>query len=294
MLQDISVGDGIIATLQPATHHRAVLRLSGKDLSANITDTDPDNSALTNMKLVSHAIDPNDSAALNTANALNLFMHEAHQRLANHPINLKRAQQGLLPANGIITRGAGKLHKINNIINHLGLKAALIAGEGSVCGLGKLFGFTVVNEPGFTAMPNTDLSAKISAARLALHDHDLVFLHIKAPDICAHDLEPDKKRRCLEQVDEALLPLLSDNLVIGVSGDHSTDSTTGSHCADPVPSLVYYPTTRKDDCQYFNETSCMRGGLGRIPATGFLLTILDAMRALPNYRPEDQAFYLPS
>jgi len=293
-LQNISVGDGISATLQPATQHRAVLRLSGKDLSANISDTDPDNEANLGQALHCHPLDSGDHAAIRTADAVNHFVHEAHKRLATHPVNQKRKQQGLLPANGIITRGAGKLHRINNIINHLEIQTALIAGESSVCGLGKLFGFTVINEPSFTALPDTDLAAKVAAARLALNHHDLVFLHIKAPDICAHDLMPDKKRDFLEQVDAALLPLLTDNLVIGISGDHSTDSTTGNHCADPVPSLIYYPETRKDCCQDFSEASCMNGGLGRISATGFLLTILDAMGSVHCYRPRDRAFYLPS
>ena len=39
ILQNISVGDGITATLKPATQHRAVLKLSGEGLSENITDT---------------------------------------------------------------------------------------------------------------------------------------------------------------------------------------------------------------------------------------------------------------
>ena len=99
-----------------------------------------------------------------------------------------------------------------------------------------------------------------------------MFLHIKAPDICAHDLKPTEKRDLLEQFDKALSPLLSDNLVIGVSGDHSTNSIYGNHCADPVPTLLHYPDTRRDSCTSFGESNCMQGGLGRITATGFLLT----------------------
>jgi len=182
------------------------------------------------------------------------------------------------------------LHKSRNIINHLQLKAALIAGENSVCGLGKLFGYTVINNPGFTALANTDLTAKITATQAALKSHDVVFLHIKAPDICAHDLMPSEKRDIFERLDKALSPLLSDNLVIGVSGDHSTSSTHGNHCADPVPTLLYYPGTRRDSCTAFGEINCIHGGLGRITATGFLMSALDAMGAMHNYRLEDLNF----
>ncbi len=290
-LQDIAVGEGITATIKPATQHRAVLQLSGEGLSADISDTDPDDTYNLGKTLQCTPLNPNDSAAIRTANAINSFIAKAHERLESHPVNEQRKQQGLLPANGIITRGAGMFHKSRTIINHLQLKAALIAGENSVCGLGKLFGFTVITEPGFTALANTDLTAKITATQKALESHDIVFLHIKAPDICAHDLMPTEKRDVLEHLDKALSPLLSDNLVIGVSGDHSTNSTYGNHCADPVPTLLHYPESRRDGCKDFGETSCMQGGLGRITANGFLMSALDAMGAMHNYRTEDQGFF---
>ncbi len=291
VLQDITVGDGIRASLKPATQHRAVLKLSGAELSAAVTDTDPDETCSLGAAIASRPHDPNDSAATRTASAINNFIAEAHRRLENHPINQQRREQGLLPANGIITRGAGMFHKSRNLINHLQLKAALIAGERSVCGLGRLFGYTVITQPEFTALANTDLTAKVSAAQAALENHDLVFLHIKAPDICAHDLLPIEKRDFLGRLDAALAPLLSNSIVIGVSGDHSTNSIHGSHCADPVPTLLHYPETRRDSCTAFGEIHCIQGGLGRITATGFLMSALDAMGAMHNYRPDDQDFF---
>jgi len=291
ILQNIAVGDGITATLKPATQHRAVLRLSGEGLSAAITDTDPDSICNLDKTIQSNPHNANDSAAIRTANAINCFIVEAHKRLENHPINQKRKQQGLLPANGIITRGAGMVHENRNIINNLGLTAALVAGESSVCGLGKLFGYTLINNPGFTALSNTDLTAKVLATQTALKSHDMVFLHIKAPDICAHDLMPVEKRDFLERFDKALEPLLSNNIVIGVSGDHSTDSTYGNHCADPVPTLLHYPESRRDNCTTFGETICMSGGLGRITGNGFVMSALDAMGVMHSYRTEDLEFF---
>ncbi|HEC16668.1 MAG TPA: 2,3-bisphosphoglycerate-independent phosphoglycerate mutase [Sedimenticola sp.] len=292
-LQQLPVGDGILASLQPSTQHRAVLRLSGPGLSAAITDTDPEDDANPGKELLSRPLVPGDPAAARTAEALNRFIREAHKRLRDHPVNRERKRRGLPPATGIITRGAGMLHQVRNLVHHLNLRAALIAGEGSVRGLGRLFDYTVITEPGFSALPDTDLAAKVRAARMALDEHDLVFMHVKAPDICAHDLAPDKKRDFLERFDEAISPLFTDDLVIGVSGDHSTNSTTGNHCADPVPTLLHYPGTRRDGCRHFGESDCIGGGLGRIPATGFLLTLLDAMGAMHNLRPDDRIFFTP-
>lgn len=290
-LQDIPLGDGISASIQPSTQHRAVLHITGAGLSEAITDTDPGDDRLPCDVLTSHPINAEVQTAARTATALNRFIQEAHARLKDHSLNIKRQQQGLLPANGIITRGAGMLRNVRNLVNRLGLKAALIAGEGSVIGLGRLFDFSVINEPAFTALANTDLKAKIDAANKALQTHDIVFLHIKAPDICAHDFDPQAKMELLERLDQYLSALAQDNLVIGISGDHSTDSSSGDHCGDPVPSIIYSPSGRRDNCTDYGETQCLHGGLGRISATSFLLSVLDNMGAMHSFKPGDDIFF---
>lgn len=290
VLQDIPLGDGIQASIRPSTQHRAVLHLTGTGLSESITDTDPGDDQHPRDVLLSRPRNPEEPEAVHTAQALNRFIQEAHARLQDHPINIKRQQQGLMPANGIITRGAGMLRKAHNLINHLGLSAALIAGEGSVIGLGRLFGFTVIHEPAFTALPDTDLQAKIDATSDALKNHDIVFLHIKAPDICAHDFNPQAKQELLERLDQCLSSLPQENLVIGISGDHSTDSSSGDHCGDPVPSIIYSAHGRRDNCSAYGEAQCMHGGLGRITATGFLLSTLDTMGVMHSFKPGDDIF----
>ncbi len=288
-LQDVALGDGITATLHPATQHRAVLRLSGPGLSDAISDTDPGEGADAEVVLASHPMEA-DEAAIRTAAALNRFVQEAYARLYDHPVNRRRQAAGLMPASGIITRGAGMVRNVRNLIHHLGLRAALVAGESTVLGLGRLFNYSLITSEHFTALTDTDLAAKVTATREALQTHDLVFLHIKGPDICAHDRDPQGKQAFLERIDQALSSLLEEPLVIGVSGDHSTDSNTGRHSGDPVPSLVYAPHSRRDACRHFGEDECMRGGLGRISATSFLLTVLDTMGCLQNFKPGDELF----
>jgi 2,3-bisphosphoglycerate-independent phosphoglycerate mutase len=82
-------------------------------------------------------------------------------------------------------------------------------------------------------------------------------------------------------------------LVIGVTGDHSTDSNFGRHCGDPVPGLLAAPKGRRDANVTFGELSCMTGGLGRLSATSFLISMLDAMGAMGNFRPVDRDFIFP-
>ncbi|MCG8081188.1 MAG: hypothetical protein JAY73_09250 [Candidatus Thiodiazotropha taylori] len=130
----------------------------------------------------------------------------------------------------------------------------------------------------------------METARSALQENDLVYLHIKATDIASHDMDPTGKREILSKIDDAIAPLISDELVIGITADHSTDSNTGRHTGDPIPSLIYNPCGRVDGCRSFSESACATGGLGRINSLGFLITFLDQMNQLENFRPKDGAY----
>ncbi|MEJ2610412.1 MAG: 2,3-bisphosphoglycerate-independent phosphoglycerate mutase [Candidatus Thiodiazotropha sp.] len=288
----LDLGEGITATLHPATQHRVVLQLKGLGLSHKISNTDPGNEYSDRGLLTCYANNPADGDAVRTSNAVNRLMEIIHTRLDNHPINKKRLENGLLPANGIICRSPGKRPCVTPLIQHLNLKAAVISGERTVLGLGKLLGYKLFENHRFTANKETDLLAKIKAVKEALSKHDLVYLHIKATDLFSHDLDPNGKREMLAKIDDAITPLLSDELVIAITADHSTDSNTGRHTGDPVPSLIYNPIGRIDACQSFSETACAIGGLGRINSSGFLFTLLDQMNRLENFRPKDSAFIL--
>ena len=98
-----------------------------------------------------------------------------------------------MPANGMLTRGAGYVSTLRNQLQHLGLRTALVTGERTALGLARLFGFTAIHKPSFTATPETDLAGKVTATLEAISNPDIVFLHIKAPDIFSHDGDPKGK-----------------------------------------------------------------------------------------------------
>lgn len=291
-LNSMDLGDEIIANVYPATQHRGVVRLSGPHLSQSISDTDPGELATPGYVLGSEAIDEEDAAAFNTAKAVNDFVCRSFEILREHPVNQKRLRDNEFPATGIITRGAGMFREMNTLLRHLELNVAVVAGERTVLGLAKLFKYTPISDPGFTSLPDTNLETKVDAVQSALESNDLVFLHVKGTDTCSHDMDPQGKVRFLERIDAAVGPLIGPHRVIGVAADHSTDSTLGRHCGDPVPGLICSANGRVDDCQTFDETNCMQGGLGRISANTFLLTILDLMNRLHEYRPSDARFML--
>ncbi|MET0013934.1 MAG: 2,3-bisphosphoglycerate-independent phosphoglycerate mutase [Sedimenticola sp.] len=290
-LSDIDLGGGVTGRLHPATQHRMVLQLSGGAFSADISDTDPGGGAPRGRVLTSRAQDLSDALACATAEAVNGFTRIACERLADHPVNRQRIDMGLPPANGVICRSAGLMDSMVSLFNRFGVRAAVIAGESTVLGLGRLLGYAVHTDARFNSLPTTDLEAKVEAASRLLEDHDLVFLHIKGPDICSHDHDPVGKARLLERVDAALAPLLPGDMVIAVTGDHSTDCGSGRHTGDPVPTILFSPAGRRDGVDRYGETSCFSGGLGRLSGTSLVASVLDAMGFSDSFKPDHESLY---
>jgi 2,3-bisphosphoglycerate-independent phosphoglycerate mutase len=276
-IDGIELGDGIRAEFRPTDQHRGVLVLSGPGLDEAVSDTDPGDAGNPGFILESRPLRP---AARLTANKINDFLREAHRRLLRHPLNSERLAAGKPVASGVITRGAGAWFRPANRLEPLGLRAAVVAGCNTVLGLARLFEFDTVEDPAFTAALDTDVEGKVRAALAALQDHDLAYVHVKASDLCAHDRNPLAKRDFLARLDNALAPLVSSGLVVALSSDHTTDSNTGAHTADPVPSLIYDGSrscARSGAAINFGETACREGTLPRLRSFEFLDRILAAM-----------------
>jgi len=276
-LQEIDLGDGIRAEFLPTDQHRGVLVLSGPGLHPAISDTDPGDVRAPGYLLDCQPLEP---AATRTAAKVNRFTGEAHQRLSRHAVNAQRERAGKAPANGVITRGAGSWFDPGNTVRRRGVRAALVAGCNTVLGLARLLRLDTVEDPSFTAGLDTDLDGKVMAALDALSDHDLVYLHVKAPDLCAHDCRPAAKRDVLERLDRALGPLATAGVLVAVTSDHTTDSNVGAHTAHPVPSLLFDPerASANDGARVkFGESACRAGALARQRGYEFLDAVLTAM-----------------
>ncbi len=282
--------DGVSVTVRRSSQHRAVVVLSGDGLSASVSDTDP-GAGRGYVGVLPSRPTEDTAEAKRTSGLINKISAEAFEALSDHPINKRRSEMGLAPGNGFIMRGASAKRDLVNLLEGLGIRTSVVTGEGTVRGLGQLFGFSVIVRPEFTATTSTDLRSKVASARKALAESNLVYLHIKGTDTSAHDFNPEGKRDFIAHIDAALAPLLSPELVIGITADHSTDSNTGRHTGDPVPTILYSPNSRIDNLTTYSEKTCVRGGLGTMTGTNFLCAVLDQMNELPNYRPDHFEFY---
>lgn len=263
------VGDDVEVRVRAATEHRLAIVLRGEGLSSAILGSDPGDAAAQGPPLAPRPVDPKDEKAVETARILALFEQKARKVLARHPVNESRRAEGLPPANTVLTRGAGRIHQLLPLEEAgMPLRLICISGDRTVLGLASLLGADTVTEPGMTANLDTDLDAKLEAARRALSTHDLIMVHVKGADIAAHDQRPDLKADFIERVDQALGKFLkqpSGKLRVAVAADHATLSESGQHAADPLPVLIWGPGIEPDEVELFDEHSVSAGILQQFP-----------------------------
>lgn len=275
VLKEVDLGDDVIARFQATDQHRGVLVLSGPNLADDVADTDPGDARAPGWLKTCLPLEPSSAF---TAHKVNQFVKMAHERLEAHPLNRLRQEAGKLPVTGVITRGAGGWFDLEDVLAERGIKAALVAGCNTVAGLGQIFGMDVIRKPGFTADENTDIRAKLRAARAALDSHPLVYVHIKATDLFSHDFKPGGKREFIEHVDRAMGLFEGSDTAVALTSDHTTNSNTGSHSADPVPVFLHLPdhvAGNTGEAVNFGETACRNGTLQRRSGHEFLLRIVD-------------------
>ncbi|MHA1258345.1 MAG: 2,3-bisphosphoglycerate-independent phosphoglycerate mutase, partial [Candidatus Heimdallarchaeaceae archaeon] len=116
---------------------------------------------------------------------------------------------------------------------------------------------------------------------------DFVFTHVKGTDNLSHDGKPLEKARFIEKIDEELAQFLPENfgedLVVMITGDHSSPCSFKDHSADPVPIIIYSPDCRKDDVQKYGESYAAKGSLGHILGKHIMGIALNEMRLVHKF-----------
>lgn len=127
------------------------------------------------------------------------------------------------------------------------------APTGAAAGVARLLGADLRCPPGATGFPDTDLAAKTAAAvgLLASDEHELVVVHVGAPDEAGHARDAVGQIRCVEAIDhEVVAPLRVEagarGVALVVTADHATDPTTGQHAPGPVPARATVPVPSGD------------------------------------------------
>jgi 2,3-bisphosphoglycerate-independent phosphoglycerate mutase len=144
-----------------------------------------------------------------------------------------------------------------------GLSGAVVGAVDLVRGIGRYAGLEVVDVPGATGDLDTDYGAKARAAVEALARHDLVWVHVEAPDEAAHMGSLSEKLRAIARIDaEVLAPVLAarDDLAVLVVPDHHTPVRTRTHAGGPVPFVMAPPPAGGTSAAAFSEVDAAAAG----------------------------------
>jgi 2,3-bisphosphoglycerate-independent phosphoglycerate mutase len=265
--------EGADITFKEGTEHRAVLILKGDGLSPKVTDVDPHAVGVRYQKC-----EPLESDASRTADIVNEFVERSRKILEDHTVNKKRLENGELPANIILPRGGGVYPHIQSLQEKYGMKCAAVGGVTLVKGICKVAGMDTLEVRGATGGLDTDMIAKAKAALRALESYDLVFLNVKAADICGHDGDASGKVKVVRRLDLMMSVIrrgLPDDVVVAVTSDHTTPVSLRDHAGDPVPLLIYGRDIRVDDVSTFDEISVTTGSLGRIRGSDLMPILMN-------------------
>jgi 2,3-bisphosphoglycerate-independent phosphoglycerate mutase len=283
-LNKLDLGGDVQILFKEATEHRAVLVLRGKELSAEITNSDPGAAREGEPVRIVQARRPGIPIAESAAAIVNKFVEMSREVLAEHPVNRDRVKNGLPPANIVITRGAGMAVRMRSLAERFHIAGGCVVAESTVKGIAVMSGFRIYSSPSLTANLDTDLDEKARLTLEALRDCNFVVLHVKGTDIASHDNDPQGKIEFIEKMDAMTCKIVDaledpEHTYIGLTADHSTPCAAREHSADPVPVVVSGDDVLVDDVERYGERDCAKGGLSRVNANEFLLTLLDYVGA---------------
>ncbi len=149
-------------------------------------------------------------------------------------------------------------------------------------GIARLTGMGIVEAP--TGIPAAQQYEEWAALALeALGGYDGLYIHIKGPDVPAHDGDHDGKIASIEEIDSIFFAALLQELdlkktILAVTADHSTSCARKAHTDGPVPLLVAGGSVTADRVQTYGETASRHGFLGHLMGPEIMPNLVSLVR----------------
>ena len=259
--------------------HRAVLvfKSKGKCLSGKISNSDPAYSyvngigvATPDAEMVLKKSLPLDGTeeARKSAALVNEFIEKTHEVWENHPVNKKRAAEGKLKANCVLTRDAGsELPKFFNINERYNVNFAALADMHAESGIAHLAGMEATLLPPPSGDLEKDCEVRVKKLLEILPKYDCFYIHLKGPDEPGHDGNCHRKTEIIAAIDKHFFgPLLQEislkDHIFCVTCDHATPCALKVHSDTPVPVLISGGKVTDEKVGKFSERNCENGSLG--------------------------------
>ena len=249
--------ENVKVLVAPVKDYRFIAVFRGPELSAELNDSDPQQTGVPPLTL-----SPLATKAARTAHIANQFVAKAKAILAGHH-----------PANMITLRGFSQRPHWPAMSEIYKLTPAAIASYPMYRGLARLVGMNILST-------GSNISDEFETLAKNYKAYDFFFLHVKGADAAGEDGDFERKVAVIEEVDKTIPELmrLQPDVVV-VTGDHSTPALLKAHSWHPVPALLYSKWCRPDGVNKFAESVCIGGGLGRISATSLMpLAMANALK----------------
>jgi 2,3-bisphosphoglycerate-independent phosphoglycerate mutase len=284
--------EGAQATLLATSEHRGVLHLrADQPLDAEISNTDPAYERRGALGIALETFDPhplpasslNDSEGSRLgAELTNEWVNSARRVLEGHPVNRAREQRGRPPANIVLVRDAGDhIPEVQSLEERFGMRFACFAEMPVEIGISKVTGMTPIL---VTSPTDPEGYSKLAERAIeALDQFDALYVHLKGPDVPAHDGRALDKRDVIADIDEGyfgtVLPNMGSQVVLAVTADHSTSCVRKAHTADPVPLVVYASNLTSDGTRAYSEAEASGGALGHMRGMDVLPMLVEIARS---------------
>lgn len=190
------------------------------------------------------------------------MMRKSYAILANHPLNQKRKEQGLHPANCCWFWGAGTKPLLDSFEEKTGKKGIMVSAVDLLKGIAVGAGMGVSIVEGANGGLHTNYEGKTQAAVKAIMEdgYDFAYIHIEAPDEMGHQGNVLHKVKAIEYLDTRVIKPLIESLDgknaeyrLLILPDHPTPIRVRTHTADPVPYLLYDSTKIQSHSWNYNE-----------------------------------------
>jgi 2,3-bisphosphoglycerate-independent phosphoglycerate mutase len=140
-------------------------------------------------------------------------------------------------------------------------------------------GMDILDIPGVTDGLDNDYAAQGAGALEGLKNHDLVVIHVEAPDEAAHEGSVNDKIRAIQRVDEEVISRLRNwqpnSLRLLVMPDHPTPIKVQTHTDEPVPFLLWGPGFLANGGKRFSEAEAKSTGFFVDPGYNIVSRLLE-------------------
>jgi 2,3-bisphosphoglycerate-independent phosphoglycerate mutase len=161
--------------------------------------------------------------------------------------------------------GSGEIPEMPPFQQVFGVDASLTSGVDLLKGLAIMSNITVLDIKGVTDAFDNDYAAQMEGALKSLNKHDLVIIHVEAPDEAGHSGSVEKKIEAIEKIDKYMVNQIisygKNKIRVLIMPDHPTPIEVLTHTPDPVPFMIWGNGIRSNGVKRFTENEAKSTGL---------------------------------